>query len=94
MARANPYRQKNDRGYCTCGACGRRFTSLSGFDAHRVRIPTTEYDWRCSTDEELGGRGLVEIAGTWRSAAQNPRFASHISTEPAAGGRAGVGDQG
>ena len=39
---SNPFRQKNDRGYCTCSdsdllrepGCGRTFASLSAFDAH------------------------------------------------------------
>ena len=39
---ANPFGQKNDRGYCICSdnellrepGCGRTFSSLAAFDAH------------------------------------------------------------
>ena len=72
VSRSNPYGQRNDRGACTCSGCGRRFGSLSAFDAHRITTTglhgfDSDYDWRCADEAELADRDLVQGRyGLWR----------------------------
>ena len=66
--------QKNDGGWCECAECGRRFGGLRGFDDHRVMLRGAEYDWRCSTDEELAATGYAQDPrGTWRDYSRGAR---------------------
>jgi hypothetical protein len=80
---ANPYRQGNDGGWCTCSECGRTFGGLSGFDRHRINTTgqpgyDVEYDWRCATDDELEGFGVAHTAkGVWSREAPSWLTARH-----------------
>jgi hypothetical protein len=70
VSRSNPYRQRNDGGWCECSECGRRFGGLSGFDRHKITTTgqegyDPEYDWRCATDAELADRGLTLDGRGW-----------------------------
>lgn len=54
---------------CQCGACGRVFSSLTAFDAHRTgdyRDDPPSYGRRCRSDAELTDRGLHLSDGVWR----------------------------
>lgn len=68
-----------------CGACGLDFTSLSGFDSHRVgkhgysysqgvkMEPLREDGRRCLTPAELTDRGMTQNArGRWTLPAPHP----------------------
>lgn len=77
----NPYKQKNDGGWCECSetyGCGRRFGGLTGFDAHLIPehedgsrhdrlCRCSDWDYRCVTDAELRTKGYSpDSRGWWR----------------------------
>lgn len=77
---SNPYKQKNERGRCTCSECGRTFGGIEGFDTHRINMSgkpgfDPEYDWRCANEGEMQSRGLhLSPKGWWiREAPSAPR---------------------
>jgi hypothetical protein len=67
----NPYRQRNDGGWCECAECGRLFGGLRGFDLHHINMAgqpghENEYDTRCATGAELEARGMrLSRIGWW-----------------------------
>jgi hypothetical protein len=52
-----------------CSACGATFSSLTGFDAHRVGTPVNvhpDYGRSCLTAEQIAAKGYVLTAkGVW-----------------------------
>lgn len=58
-------KQTEDKGKCTCKACGKRFRRLSGFDRHRIG---PYRDRRCLTTPEMLERGFREdYQNYWRA---------------------------
>lgn len=54
---------------CRCGACGRTFGGLSGFDFHLKGKLTEEhpnYGRECMDGKELEAHGWEERKGIWR----------------------------
>lgn len=49
---------------CECAACGRRFSSVSGFDRHQEMIGNRYTPTLVCHDPST--RGLVEIDGVWQ----------------------------
>src|SRR5688500_6302023 len=49
---------------CGCSVCSKVFSSISGFDMHRVG-PHDERR-RCLTSAEIEAKGYIEIDGIWR----------------------------
>jgi hypothetical protein len=83
MNARNPFGQKNDGGWAACSACGRRFGSLSGFDAHRRDITKDPHDWRCATDAELAAGGYaLDGRGFWRQVALESFWSERQHQEP------------
>lgn len=72
---------------CQCGACGRVFSSTTGFDDHRAgdyRDSPPNYGRRCRNDAELTARGLMLADGVWRyPPPQNPP--AHWKKTPVSG---------
>lgn len=54
-----------------CSACGRRFSGVTGFDAHRAgryAKPGRPHTRRCRSDAEMAAKGYtVDAKGVWRS---------------------------
>jgi hypothetical protein len=69
----------NQGGRCECGGCGRRFSSLSTFDAHFRMLDASPWS-ECRDPATLMVKDTETprfkcVDGVWRSALENPRFA-------------------
>lgn len=49
-------------GNCCCGACGKYFRSVSGFDLHRTGPGEAR---RCLSEEEMREAGMSRNEGGW-----------------------------